>query len=351
MVLHVQHDQINPEPGLQRNSVWPDLDRKQLIAEHLATRSIDERRREMVEMEMVRREHEMVLHVQHDQINLEPGFQRNSVWSDLDRKQLIAEHLATRSIDERRREMFEMEMVRRELERSASFTNYLQSVFDRMHAMDDSSERWNKSLKLLSEVLPRRGWYVNGKEPSTMFLRLFQLAEDKKWKQFDDLIMAHLPAFKVPELRTWLTQSGVRKCCIDRVCLFLDNHNAGNYEVATFLGIPLIDELARNLYSGKDFTTKRRNRRSPDSSKPQIAIKTVNARNVSRFYERFVTDFGSLQEDPDPTRLEDPDYWNRHAIVHGMMRRSMGKKDSAKCLMMIAFLIFAIDKADETARA
>ena len=32
---------------------------------------------------------EMVLHFQHGHINLDPGFQRQSVWSDLDRRRLI----------------------------------------------------------------------------------------------------------------------------------------------------------------------------------------------------------------------------------------------------------------------
>ena len=32
---------------------------------------------------------EMVLHFQHGQINLEPGFQRKSVWSLMDRRRLI----------------------------------------------------------------------------------------------------------------------------------------------------------------------------------------------------------------------------------------------------------------------
>lgn len=45
--------------------------------------------------------------------------------------------------------------------------------------------------------------------------------------------------------------------------------------------------------------------------------------------------------------LADEDYWNRHAIVHGLMQRAMGVKDSAKCLMAINFLFFA-RKNEET---
>jgi hypothetical protein len=50
---------------------------------------------------------------------------------------------------------------------------------------------------------------------------------------------------------------------------------------------------------------------------------------------------GSLQEDPDQTSLADENYWNRHAIIHGLMQRAMGVKDSAKCLMATSFLFFA----------
>jgi hypothetical protein len=39
--------------------------------------------------------------------------------------------------------------------------------------------------------------------------------------------------------------------------------------------------------------------------------------------------------------LADENYWNRHAIVHGLMQRAMGLKDSAKCLMALNFLFFA----------
>jgi hypothetical protein len=62
---------------------------------------------------------------------------------------------------------------------------------------------------------------------------------------------------------------------------------------------------------------------------------------LTSYCESFVRTFGSLQEDPDEKSLADENYWNRHAIVHGLMQRAMGVKDSAKCLMAISFLFFA----------
>jgi len=37
----------------------------------------------------------------------------------------------------------------------------------------------------------------------------------------------------------------------------LKHHHEGNYEEATCLGVPLLDEIAKHLYRGKTFTTKR----------------------------------------------------------------------------------------------
>jgi hypothetical protein len=124
--------------------------------------------------------------------------------------------------------------------------------------------------------------------------------------------------------------------------LFLQNHEAGNYEVATFLGVPLIDEICQHFYRGKVFATKRGRRKGKGQLKPEIAIKTPGGPDVDPFHERFLNQFGSLQLDVDVARLGDEDYWNRHAILHGMMQRSMGRKDSAKCLMTIGFLFYAL---------
>jgi hypothetical protein len=101
-----------------------------------------------------------------------------------------------------------------------------------------------------------------------------------------------------------------------------------------------MDEIALHLYNGKSFTTKSGSRRG-DQSKPELANKTANGPELGNYCNAFVQTFGSLQDNVDPRRLSDEDYWNRHAIVHGLMRRVMGIKDSAKCLMAIKFLFFA----------
>jgi hypothetical protein len=121
----------------------------------------------------------------------------------------------------------------------------------------------------------------------------------------------------------------------------LKHHDEGNYEEATYLGVPLLDEIANHLYGGKTFTTKRANRRGSSQSKPEQAFKTASGPDLETYCESFVQTFGSLQEDLNRTLLANEDYWNRHAIVHGLMQRAMGVKDSAKCLMAISFLFFA----------
>jgi hypothetical protein len=153
--------------------------------------------------------------------------------------------------------------------------------------------------------------------------------------------MEHLPQFKIDLLKQWLAEQGVPDYCANRLFLFLSHHEAERYEESTYLGVPLIDEITLYLYKGKSFTTKRGNRKSKDQSKPELAIKSPGAPELEDFCNAFVQAFGSLQENPDYTKLASEDYWNRHAIVHGLMRRPMGRKDSAKCLMAIKFLIFA----------
>ncbi|MGB2987934.1 MAG: hypothetical protein WBE26_18855, partial [Phycisphaerae bacterium] len=101
----------------------------------------------------------------------------------------------------------------------------------------------------------------------------------------------------------------------------------------------------------KSFTTKRGNRKRGDQSKPELALKTSRGPDVDDYCGAFVQAFGSLQEDPDQNRLTHEDYWNRHAIVHGMMRRAMGMKDSAKCLMAISFLFFARNETESPTTA
>jgi hypothetical protein len=148
-----------------------------------------------------------------------------------------------------------------------------------------------------------------------------------------------------------LIEESVPEYCICRLLRFLAHHRDKNYEEATYLGVPLIDEIAMHLYGGKSFTTKRGNRRRGHQSKPELAFKTASGPVLSSYCEDFVQAFGSLQEDPDPKLLTEEDYWNRHAIVHGMMKRAMGWKDSAKCLMAINFLLFARTDTDAEAEA
>lgn len=213
-------------------------------------------------------------------------------------------------------------------------------------------DAWVKSGRedhmLISAILPKRGWYLSGEEPCTLSNSLAKSVREEKWDKVDQEMMEHLPRFLVDPLQAWLAQQGVPNHCINRLFRFLKHHDEGNYEEATYLGVPLLDEIANHLYEGKTFTTKRTNRRGRDQSKPELAFKTSSGPDLKTYCESFVQTFGSLQEDPKITLLADEDYWNRHAIVHGLMQRAMGIKDSAKCLMAINFLFFARKKEEIT---
>ncbi len=208
-------------------------------------------------------------------------------------------------------------------------------------------ERSQKDHMLISAELPKRGWYLSGREPCTLTDRLAKAVRKEEWDTVDQEMMEHLPQFEMNPLRAWLVQEGVPDYCIARLYRFLKHHTEGNYEEATYLGVPLLDEIAKHLYGGKTFTTKRTSQKRSNQSKPELAFKTSSGPDLESYCESFVQTFGSLQEDPDDKSLADENYWNRHAIVHGLMRRAMGVKDSAKCLMAMKFLFFA-RKEDET---
>lgn len=200
-------------------------------------------------------------------------------------------------------------------------------------------QRFREAISLVATEVPKRGWYLSGEEPCDVIIRLENCVRNKNLSQLDQEMMNCLPEYRWEALENWLLENRVPKYCVTRVLRFLKHHQEGNFEEATYLGIPVLDEVANHLYHGKAFTTKRSKTR--DQSKPELAIRTVNGPLLESFAADFVQAFGSLQEDPDQHSLSDENYWNRHAIVHGQMKRPMGIKDSAKCLMAINFLIFA----------
>jgi len=213
----------------------------------------------------------------------------------------------------------------------------------------EGMKRHREAHMLVSATLPERGWYLSGHEPCTLTLKLAKSVRADDWDAVDQQVIEHLPDFKPELLKQWLAEQNVPDYCINRFFLFLNHQKAGNHEEATYVGVPLIDELAKFLYGGKSFTTKRRNRGRGDQSKPELAFKTEGSPDLKNYCNDFVQTFGCLQEDPQVDFLSDENYWNRHAIVHGMMKRPMGSKDSAKCLMAINFLVFARDENDDGA--
>lgn len=230
----------------------------------------------------------------------------------------------------------------------------LTTYFPQIAHIEDSFGQFEAGLKrhseshlLVSAALPKRGWYLSGSEPCTLSLSLAKSVREQNWDKVDQEVMEHVPEYKLDLLPKWLSEQGVPEYCSNRLCLFLRHHRDGHYEEATYLGVPLIDEVAMLLYNGKSFTTKRGKPKTGTQSKPELAVKTASGPEITNYCNAFLQTFGSLQEDPDQQRLADPDYWNRHAIVHGMMRRAMGQKDSAKCVMAISFLLHARKDAPE----
>jgi hypothetical protein len=208
----------------------------------------------------------------------------------------------------------------------------------------DSSEQWATAVAVVVTELPKRGWYLSGKEPSTFFPMLAALIRSQDWSALDAAVMTQAEHLRVDvdRLVQSLEQRGVPHYCTSRVRIFFEWYRCQEHELATIFGLPLIDELCRHLYAGKDFTTKR-----AKQPKPQIACKTASSPYLTEFASRFVQQFGLIHEDVDAGRLEDPEYFNRSAILHGLMRRAFGPKDCAKTLMVLLFLVFAYAQGDE----
>jgi hypothetical protein len=218
----------------------------------------------------------------------------------------------------------------------------LQEIADRHQDLIESSKRWTDALTIAQTELPKRGWYLTGKEAGTLTERLASLARDGKWADIDQILVRQASALTVntDAFSDWLKKNSVPDCCVKRVEIFLKARDQGDHEVATLVGVPLIDELCRSLYGGRDFTSKR-----SKQPKPQMACSSGNATaRLNHYCEGFVDSFGLIHHDVDTSRVEDEDYFNRSAILHGMMRRSYSSKDSAKTFMTLMFVVFALEE-------
>src|SRR5581483_3963889 len=99
----------------------------------------------------------------------------------------------------------------------------------------------------------KRGWYLTGKEPASLTEELAHYAKAQDWKAIDDALLAAAGEMDLDQDKflQWLSEKGVRSCCINRMKVFLEARHADNHEVATLVGIPLIDELCRSLHNGR----------------------------------------------------------------------------------------------------
>ncbi|WP_254512804.1 hypothetical protein [Anatilimnocola floriformis] len=233
------------------------------------------------------------------------------------------------------------------------FENRLSSLVNDLIGINNSKiaerlRRHHERHLIVGDKLPSRGWYLTGTEPIGLTFTLAEAIENNDWDRVDQKVMEHLPVFDEDKLRAALVDEGVPEHCINRLCKFLQHHRSGNYEEATYLGVPLIDELARCMYKGKDFTTKGRANPKNGKMRPQIAMASAGAPALKEYHSAFVSDFGSLQHESNTAKVADENYWNRHAIVHGQMKRPMGAKDSAKCLMAISFVLSAKEEPKPT---
>jgi len=210
----------------------------------------------------------------------------------------------------------------------------------------EDSERWAEAIAIVQTELPKRGWYLTGQDPCSFTPKLARIIREKNWEELDRLLVRHATQLKIDidAFATWLQQHGVLECCVNRVRIFLEARTNGQHDTATLVGLPTIDEVTRALFGGKDFTSQR------GRTKPQLACATTDGESQLTHYSKgFVEAFGVIQMHFDPKRAEDEDYFNRNAILHGLMRRSYGPKDSAKTFMGLMFVTFAFDDEGEDA--
>jgi hypothetical protein len=201
----------------------------------------------------------------------------------------------------------------------------------------EASRRWLPALAVVCCELPKRGWYLSGLEPVTFIGELASGLEAEDWEAVDQLLVTHTEHLEIDEalLENWLRQEGAPTYTIERVRLVLDRCKCQDHTVATIVGLTVVDELSRYLYDDRDFTTKR-----AKQPRPQIGVSTPSSqRALGPVAKDFVASFGIVHEDIEPGLLDDDNYFNRAAILHGKMRRSYGPKDSAKIKLLLMFLI------------
>jgi hypothetical protein len=209
-------------------------------------------------------------------------------------------------------------------------------------SFEEATRRWAVALDIVRAELPKRGWYLTGSEPITVTGQLAFSIKANDWGAVDQILLEEATRLRIKKdlFQQWLSQHGVPDYCIARVGLVLDCRESGDHEVATIVGVAVIDELCYHLYGGRTFTTKRNNQ-----PRPQVACPTSKrARELSTYAKGFVETFGLIHEDIDMRRVEDDDYFNRAAILHGLMRREYGPKDSAKVFMLLMFLVFGLEE-------
>jgi hypothetical protein len=215
---------------------------------------------------------------------------------------------------------------------------------EKKHA--DSAKQFSEMTALLQTEMPQKGWYLTGKETNRSHVVLAKHLKDGDWEAVDEIMVAQamrLP-INVDKLAKWLADHNVPEYTIDRLRGFMRHFKAKHHDEATALGVPLIDEICRLLYEGRDFTTKGKGKHKkcrPAISEP----KKDGTQSVKSYASGFLRQFGLFQKDWDATTdFGAEDYFNRHAILHGKMQRAYGPKDSAKTFMAIMFICTAFNE-------
>ncbi len=231
----------------------------------------------------------------------------------------------------------------------AQFQRSIEESFD---ALTEASRQTASALAIVSTELPKRGWYLSGKEPFTLIGELARHIESGNEEAIDTVLLEHAASVRLNlELfQQWLEGQGVPDYCISRIRLVLESRDEKNHEVATIVGVTVIDELCRHLYDDRDFTTKKgpkgRQQRPPLGWRgAQISAEP------SSFAKEFIKNIGSIQDQTDHTRVNSEDYFNRHAILHGQMCRAYGPKDTEKVFMVLMFLVFGLDDEEASSEA
>ncbi|MBZ0111844.1 MAG: hypothetical protein K8J08_05250 [Thermoanaerobaculia bacterium] len=224
------------------------------------------------------------------------------------------------------------------------FKNWTARVAKQIQLAHQKVSESQNRIEMVAEELPKRGWYLSGHDPVSLYHELADYLDSGDLAGVDRRMVDYASTLQKdiePAIKS-LTSRGVAHYTADRLRLFWRLLHGAEHTAATLVGLPLVDELVRAVYGNRaDFSSKGRDRQKRE--KPLLGIKDPRRlQQPDCVGQLFLNQVGSVQAQVDPAKFEDEDYFSRHAMLHGQMRRAYGIKDSAKtALIIVSVLQFA----------